>query len=113
MYLPTHYPNKHMYTWSARLWPSHKHARVFYPSNMGVCLEVLEERKESPLLELLDRLGGWPIINSNWEQSDFDWLELMAQLRLYNNDILISEWVGPDIKNSDEYVIQVCMAKLQ
>lgn len=31
----------------------------------------------------------------------------MAKLRLYNNDILISEWVGPDIKNSDEYVIQV------
>lgn len=31
----------------------------------------------------------------------------MAQLKLFNNDILIAEWVGPDIQNSDEYIIQV------
>ncbi|XP_054269919.1 neprilysin-4-like isoform X2 [Macrosteles quadrilineatus] len=68
--------------------------------------EMLEHRREKPLMELLDSLGGWPIISPCWNQSNFDWLELMARLRLYNNDILISEWVGPDIKNSDEYVIQ-------
>ncbi|XP_046673752.1 neprilysin-4-like isoform X3 [Homalodisca vitripennis] len=79
-------------------------AKNLYKSCMGE--DILEQRKEAPLLELLDKLGGWPIITPCWNQSDFDWLELMAQLRLYNNDILISEWVGPDIKNSDEYVIQ-------
>lgn len=68
---------------------------------------MLENRREEPLVQLIEQLGGWPIINPHWNQSDFDWLELMAKLRLYNNDILISEWVGPDIKNSDEYVIQV------
>lgn len=47
------------------------------------------------------------MLNPNWDQSKFDWIEITAKLRLYNNDILISEWVGPDIKNSDEYVIQV------
>lgn len=31
----------------------------------------------------------------------------MAQLRLYNNDILISELVGPDVRNANEYIIQV------
>ncbi len=62
---------------------------------------------EKPLMELLDNLGGWPILKSNWDSEKFDWLYLVAQLRLYNNDILISESVGPDIKNSDEYVIQV------
>ena len=30
-----------------------------------------------------------------------------GELRLYNNDILISLWVGPDGKNSDQYVVQV------
>ena len=35
---------------------------------------------------------------------------MTAQLRLYNNDVLITEWVGPDIKNSDKYVIQVTIA---
>lgn len=70
-------------------------------------LDILERRKEKPLIDLLNNLGGWPIICPDWDESNFDWLVLMARLRLYNNDILISEWVGPDIKNSDEYVIQV------
>jgi len=70
--------------------------------------EILEQRAELPLLELLEQLGGWPMLQPDWNSSHFDWVLLMAQLRLYNNDILISEWVGPDIKNSDEYIIQVC-----
>lgn len=61
---------------------------------------------ERPLIRLLDQLGGWPILKSNWDPDKFDWLRLTAQLRLYNNEVLISEWVGPDIKNSDKYVIQ-------
>lgn len=70
-------------------------------------LEILEQRKERPLIQLLDELGGWPILRPDWNPDKFDWLLLTAKLRLYNNDVLISEWVGPDIKNSDKYVIQV------
>lgn len=79
-------------------------ARFLFKSCMNY--EILEKRGHQPLLDLLDLLGGWPILNPKWNDSGFDWLELMAKLRLYNNDILISEWVGPDIKNSDEFVIQ-------
>ncbi|XP_028169765.1 neprilysin-4-like [Ostrinia furnacalis] len=79
-------------------------ARFLFKSCMNY--EILQKRGHQPLLDLLDLLGGWPILNRNWNSSNFDWLELMAKLRLYNNDILISEWVGPDIKNSDEFVIQ-------
>ncbi|XP_014211901.1 neprilysin-4-like isoform X2 [Copidosoma floridanum] len=68
--------------------------------------EILEKRGERPLLELLDELGGWPILRPDWDSESFDWITLAAQLRLYNNDILIAEWVGPDTKNSDEYIIQ-------
>lgn len=68
---------------------------------------MLEERKEQPLIELLEGLGGWPVISHNWNQMNFHYLELIAQLKHYNNDILISEWVGPDLKNSEEFVIQV------
>ncbi|XP_075210194.1 neprilysin-4-like [Lycorma delicatula] len=68
--------------------------------------EILEQRGDKPLIDLLKNLGYWPILTNEWDSSNFDWLELMAHLRLYNNDILISEWVGPDIKNSDEYIIQ-------
>ncbi|XP_028046800.1 neprilysin-4 isoform X3 [Monomorium pharaonis] len=68
--------------------------------------EILKQRMERPLIQLLDQLGGWPILRPDWNPDKFDWLLLTAQLRLYNNDILISEWVGPDIKNSNKYVIQ-------
>ncbi|XP_029169293.1 neprilysin-4-like isoform X2 [Nylanderia fulva] len=67
---------------------------------------ILEQRMERPLIQFLDELGGWPILRPDWDSDKFDWLLLTAQLRLYNNDVLISEWVGPDIKNSDKYVIQ-------
>ncbi|XP_049869437.1 neprilysin-4-like isoform X2 [Pectinophora gossypiella] len=79
-------------------------ARYLFKSCMNY--EILKKRGHQPLLDLLDLLGGWPILDPQWNGSNFDWLELMAKLRLYNNDILISEWVGPDIKNSDEFVIQ-------
>nr|CAD7423165.1 unnamed protein product [Timema monikensis] len=76
-------------------------AKNFYKS----CMDH-EARGERPLLLLLQQLGGWPVLEPNWDSERFDWLLLMAQLRLYNNDILISQWVGPDIKDSDHYIIQ-------
>lgn len=79
-------------------------AKYLYASCMDH--EVLEKKGSKPLLKLLDSLGGWPVITPDWKAENFDWLELMAKLRLYNNDILISEWVVPDIKNSDEFIIQ-------
>ncbi|CAG9584830.1 unnamed protein product [Danaus chrysippus] len=79
-------------------------ARFLFKSCMNH--DILQKRGHVPLLDLLDILGGWPILKPGWDPKNFDWLELMAKLRLYNNDILISEWVGPDIKNSDEFVIQ-------
>ncbi|XP_033330133.1 neprilysin-4 isoform X1 [Megalopta genalis] len=79
-------------------------AKYLFQSCMNY--EILEQRMGRPLIELLDELGGWPILRPNWDPEKFDWLLLVAQLRLYNNDILISEWVAPDIKNSDEYIIQ-------
>ncbi|XP_046473298.1 neprilysin-4 isoform X1 [Neodiprion pinetum] len=79
-------------------------AKHLYHSCMNY--EILEQRMERPLIELLDELGGWPILQPSWDPKKFDWLLLVAQLRLYNNDILISEWVGPDIRDSDQYVIQ-------
>uniref|UniRef100_A0A8D8TP03 Endothelin-converting enzyme 1 n=1 Tax=Cacopsylla melanoneura TaxID=428564 RepID=A0A8D8TP03_9HEMI len=69
--------------------------------------DILQKRGEQPLLDLLDQFGGWPILKPDWNSKNFDWVILMGQLRLFNNDIFLSEWVGPDIKNSSEYIIQI------
>lgn len=68
--------------------------------------KLLEQRGVEPILDLAKSLGGWPVLDSHWNESNFDWLNLTAHLRLHNNDIFIVEWVGPDIKSSDENVIQ-------
>lgn len=47
------------------------------------------------------------MINKDWDETQFDFIWLLGMLKRYNNDVLISEWVGPDVKNSDEYVIQL------
>lgn len=80
-------------------------AKFLYKSCMNS--EILEKRKLEPLYELLESLGGWPVLDGDkWNASKFNWLELAAKLRLYNNDVFIMQWVGPDIKNSDENIIQ-------
>lgn len=80
-------------------------AKFLYKSCMNS--EILERRQLEPLYELLETLGGWPVIDGDkFNASKFDWLELAAKLRLYNNDVFIMQWVGPDIKNSDENIIQ-------
>lgn len=79
-------------------------AKNLYKSCMNY--DLLEKRGISPLLDLLQTFGGWPALDTKWKQENFNWLNLTAKLRLYNNDIFLIQWVGPDIKNSDENIIQ-------
>ena len=52
-------------------------------------------------------MGGWPVLKGqNWNNEAFNWQETIAKLRQFNNDILVTIWVGPDGKNSDDYVVQ-------
>uniref|UniRef100_A0A182N6N4 Neprilysin, neutral endopeptidase 1 n=1 Tax=Anopheles dirus TaxID=7168 RepID=A0A182N6N4_9DIPT len=80
-------------------------ARHLFVSCMNY--EMIEQRGLEPLRALLHQLGGWPVLEPDtWDETNFDWLNLTAALRRYNNDVLIVEWVGPDIKNSDENIVQ-------
>uniref|UniRef100_A0A182Q8N3 Peptidase M13 N-terminal domain-containing protein n=1 Tax=Anopheles farauti TaxID=69004 RepID=A0A182Q8N3_9DIPT len=80
-------------------------ARQLFVSCMNY--ELIERRGLEPLRALLHQLGGWPVLEPDtWDETNFDWLNLTAALRRYNNDVLIVEWVGPDIKNSDENIVQ-------
>lgn len=74
---------------------------------IGIILGAIEELKEQPLLTLLEELGGWPVTSSNWSENYFNWVEQIAILRQYNNDILLGQWVAPDGKNSSINIIQV------
>lgn len=85
-----------------------KNAEVKAKNLFKSCMnyETIEKRGIEPLLELLEKFGGWPLLDETWNEKNFDWLKLTATLRKYNNDILIVEWVGADIQNSNQNIIQ-------
>ena len=69
---------------------------------------LIEERGAEPLHDFLATLGGWPVLDPNWDsQDEFDWLDLVARLRLLNNRVLINMWVSADDKNSAANIVQV------
>ena len=73
--------------------------------------DIIESRKEGPLLRLLTTLGGWPVImGDDWIPEAFDWQETIAKLRQFNNDILVAIWVGPDGKDSEKNIVQVSLS---
>ncbi|CAH1160108.1 unnamed protein product [Phaedon cochleariae] len=80
-------------------------ARWFYISCMNE--EIISRRGDAPLRKILRELGNWPIITPNWNDSKFDLIWLLARLRLLNNDVLIAQWVGPDMKNSNEHIVHI------
>ena len=44
-------------------------------------LDIIEERKETPLLSLLDSLGGWPVLMGDaWTGEGFDWVEVSQRI---------------------------------
>lgn len=81
---------------------------VFVFNLLYLSAALIEERGDGPLRVLLEHLGGWPVLNNNWSDADFDLIDLAAKLRLYNNRILINQWVSSDDKDSSINVIQVC-----
>ena len=46
-------------------------------------------------------------MGDDWIEEVFDWQDTIAKLRQFNNDILVGVWVGPDGKDSDDYIVQV------
>lgn len=55
-------------------------------------------------------LGGWPVINPNWENETTGWVleKVIGSLRgVYNIALLIDLWVAADDKNSSINVITV------
>ena len=69
--------------------------------------DSIEVRQEEPLLELLGHFGGWPVLEGNsWKADNFSWINLVTSLRHFNNDILVMIWVGPDGKDSNDFIVQ-------
>ena len=56
---------------------------------------------------MLAELGGWPVLDDDWDELTFDLETTVAKLRLYGSRALVNMWVGVDDRQSDVHVIAV------
>ncbi|XP_030763667.1 neprilysin-4-like [Sitophilus oryzae] len=84
--------------------------KQFYESCMNT--ELILERGNEPLLKILKELDGWPILSSKWAEEGFDLFKLLGRLRLLNNDVILSQWIGPDIKRANQYIVHIDQTSL-
>ena len=70
-------------------------------------LDELDYTGSKLLLDLIKQVGGWPLLDSSWDESQFQWEELYVALREMNVKPLMDISVGTDNKDSTKYVITV------
>ncbi|XP_026480017.1 neprilysin-1-like [Ctenocephalides felis] len=81
-------------------------AKTFYKS----CVDIQQIRKigDGPLRNVITSLGGWPVLDDNWQLPNFTLETLLGRLRSdYSEPILIELYVGADDKNSSAHIIQL------
>lgn len=73
---------------------------------------VIEQQGLDPLLNILQKLGGWPVLEGDqWNENDFNWKESVYKFREmgYSVDYFIDFSIGVDLKNSTKRTIDVRM----
>lgn len=66
-------------------------------------------------LKLLKQLGGWPVLDMYWSDSNFEWTRNIAALRQIGLPVnsLLEISVGFDFKHSTSRLVQVCFKNIQ
>nr|XP_042904447.1 neprilysin-2-like [Parasteatoda tepidariorum] len=78
--------------------------------NSCLDLDILEKSGSKPLQEVLQKLGGWPVVEGDkWDGSNFDWMDTLFAFRKHGYDfsILIELSVTIDLKNNAVHTIYV------
>ena len=65
-------------------------------------LPKLEEIGLAPVNEILQKFGGWPVLQDDWNEDAFDWEQLVYIFREngYSTDYLFDFSIATDLKNS-------------
>ena len=89
-----------------------KKAKLYYLSCMDKN-KTIEDRKGTPLLNLMRDIGGWSISNRTglWDQTKWSLQTAMEKMKVYG--VLFSFFVGEDDKNSSRNIIQVSKPEFQ
>lgn len=72
--------------------------------------EIIEERGNKPLADLLESFGGWPVVKGDlWSEESFDWIKMIQKFRMIGLDtsVIFTFTVSTDLKNSTARVTDV------
>ncbi|CAF4106434.1 unnamed protein product [Adineta steineri] len=73
----------------------------------------IEDEDINPILSLINNeFGGWPIIQSSWDNSTFDLSNLLLKLRKYSNNIIFGIDTSINEKNSTQYGLKISQGDL-
>ncbi|KAE8748157.1 hypothetical protein FOCC_FOCC005160 [Frankliniella occidentalis] len=87
-------------------------AKKLYKACMNKTL--VEERGLTPTKEILQKLGGWPVLEKDWSEEKFDWKEAVYKFRKegFSVDYIFDFSINIDLKNSTSRVIDIDQASL-
>lgn len=62
-----------------------------------------------PLFEVIDKFGGWPILNTNWNDNDFHWQQTLDGFfeHGFTTHFLLEFFIGVDDRNTSKNIIYV------
>ena len=81
--------------------------RGLYQSCMDT--DAIKSNSEDELKEIIQSLGGWPVLQETWEAKNFDWLEksLDAREKGFNVDGLIAIDIVIDQKDATKRILEI------
>ncbi|XP_055852759.1 neprilysin-4-like [Episyrphus balteatus] len=78
-------------------------AKMYYKN--CVDKEATAKRGVEPLLKFVKDLGGWPVLDENWNENEFDWIQLAINSSYIGNGVIIAYEVEKNPTISTEYTI--------
>lgn len=78
----------------------------------SACLneQAIEKRGLTPLIEMLDEFGGWPVLQGNtWSDDNWSWTDIIKKFRRIgmDTDFIFSLSIESDLKNSSRRILDV------
>ena len=72
--------------------------------------KTIEDRKGTPLLNMIRDIGGWSISNKTgyWNEKKWSLQTALEKTKIYG--VLFSFFIGEDDKNSSRNILQVCIS---
>jgi hypothetical protein len=74
-----------------------------------MCL-LTDARNEAGIVTLhkfIKKIGGLPVIDKNWDESEYDWINALIELNRNGIPELLSIKVEPDLRNTSRSLIEV------